>query len=395
MGITGSYTIESLPLVIQEKISLGLTKVNGDGMASPAVASSWTVSEDGKVYTVKLRTDLSFQDNKRLKSQDINYNFKDAKFEIIDDNTVRFTLNESFSPFLTVLSQPIFKKGLIGVGEYKVKKASFNGSFVTTLVLVGTKNDKNKQIIYRFYPTDEALKTAFTLGEIDRIEKLYDVSQFYNWPNAQIDKTNNTAELVVIFFNTRDANLSSKNTRQALIYALPDKFEEGETASSPLRPTSFAYIGQPDKFTQNLKKSRELLGETSATSSMMTIKLSADRKLEKVASQIAKVWQDIGVKTDIELTRTAPAASSNWQAFLGILRIPPDPDQYILWHSTQINNNIMGYANQKIDKLLEDGRKTQDQTEREKIYADFQKYLVDDAPAAFLYYPTVYTVKRK
>ncbi len=33
--------------------------------------------------------------------------------------------------------------------------------------------------------------------------------------------------------------------------------------------------------------------------------------------------------------------------------------------------------------------------EREKIYLDFQRFLVEDAPAAFLFHPTFYTISRK
>ena len=35
-----------------------------------------------------------------------------------------------------------------------------------------------------------------------------------------------------------------------------------------------------------------------------------------------------------------------------------------------------------------------DITKRKTIYADFQRYLTEDVPAAFLYYAKSYTVKR-
>ena len=50
--------------------------------------------------------------------------------------------------------------------------------------------------------------------------------------------------------------------------------------------------------------------------------------------------------------------------------------------------------NPRIDKLLEEGRQTNDQIERKKIYQDFQTYLLEEVPAIFLYYPTTYTVTR-
>ena len=73
--------------------------------------------------------------------------------------------------------------------------------------------------------------------------------------------------------------------------------------------------------------------------------------------------------------------------------IPSDPDQYHLWHSTQATN-IAGLASPRIDKLLEDGRKTMEEDKRIKIYHDFQKYLLEEAPAAFLFHPKLYTIER-
>jgi peptide/nickel transport system substrate-binding protein len=75
------------------------------------------------------------------------------------------------------------------------------------------------------------------------------------------------------------------------------------------------------------------------------------------------------------------------------MRLPYDPDMYTIWHSGQVNN-ITHYKNVRIDKLLEDGRQATDENKRIQIYADVQKYLLDDAPAAFLYFPYSYTVSR-
>ena len=81
---------------------------------------------------------------------------------------------------------------------------------------------------------------------------------------------------------------------------------------------------------------------------------------------------------------------------LAFWKLPADPDQYFFWHSTQVKGgNITGLKNVRIDKLLEDGRKTLNPADRKKEYVDFQKILADELPAAFLYYPYSYTVERK
>src|SRR6185369_8402425 len=84
---------------------------------------------------------------------------------------------------------------------------------------------------------------------------------------------------------------------------------------------------------------------------------------------------------------------SNFQVVLVGQEIPPDPDQYYLWDSTQ-STNFTGYKNPRIDKLLEDGRKSIDQSERKSIYQDFQQFLVEETPAIFLTHLKTYTVVR-
>jgi len=84
---------------------------------------------------------------------------------------------------------------------------------------------------------------------------------------------------------------------------------------------------------------------------------------------------------------------TDYQIFLGDFSIPKDPDQYTLWHS-EGPDNITHYKDLRIDKLLEDGRKTIDVNQRKSIYDDFQKFLLEDAPAVFLYYPNEYTITR-
>ena len=79
--------------------------------------------------------------------------------------------------------------------------------------------------------------------------------------------------------------------------------------------------------------------------------------------------------------------SQNFQALLITQKIPSDPDQYSLWHSTQSETNISKFSSPRVDKDLEDGRKISDLETRKQKYQDFQKVLLDHAPATFLYFP--------
>ena len=60
------------------------------------------------------------------------------------------------------------------------------------------------------------------------------------------------------------------------------------------------------------------------------------------------------------------------------------------WHSSKTGPkqfNRVGYANREVDELLEKGRRTFDDDERERIYDRFQEILHDEQPYTFLYAP--------
>ena len=110
------------------------------------------------------------------------------------------------------------------------------------------------------------------------------------------------------------------------------------------------------------------------------------------AEKIAANWRDLGIAVNVQVVSSVP---DSFDTFLAVLDIPQDPDQYSLWHSSQDVTNISNYKNPRIDKLLEDGRTVTNLSERKKIYLDFQRFLIEDSPAAFLYHPISYTIVRK
>ncbi len=52
----------------------------------------------------------------------------------------------------------------------------------------------------------------------------------------------------------------------------------------------------------------------------------------------------------------------------------PEPDQYNIWHSSKTGPkqlNFIGFENEEVDQLLEDGRRVFDQHERKKTLRSF------------------------
>ncbi len=389
IGITGHYHIDDLPNEILEKIGAGLTKVDSGGNITPGLATNWDTSDKGKTWIFRLDNNKNWHDETTLSSTDINYDFSDIEIEKTDESTLIFKLKNPLSSFPYIVTRPIFKKGLLGTGDWEVKNLNLSGSFVNQLTLA----NNSEKIIYKFYPTTERTKLALKLGEVDTLINQLDPAPFNTWATTDISSYSNDNQVVTLFFNSVDPVLSEKSLRQSLSYAINKDALEGKRAISPISPLSWAYNPQVKDYTYDTKRAKELIDELpDQQQNNLEIKLVTTPVLLPVAEKIADDWKEIGVDTIVQVSSIIP---SEFQAYLTILDIPKDPDQYSIWHSTQSNSNISKYASPRIDKLLEEGRSILDIDERKKTYIDFQRFLLEDAPAAFLFHPTYYTIKRK
>ena len=389
IGVMGRYHSDNLPEEILDLVSDGLTKTGEEGIIEPSLASSWETPDKGKTWIFHLKKDTLWQDGKTVESQSLLYEFSDVEIEKPDASTIIFKLKEPYVPFPAAVSKPTFRKGLLGVGEWKVENILVSGSFVETITLVNAAKDKK---IFKFYPTIERTKLAYKLGEVDNLQGLLHPQPFDTWKNAEVVKSSDKNQAVVLFFNTQDSLLSEKAIRQALTYAI-NKESFGERSLGPISPNSWAFNPQVKEYSYDPNRAQELIDELELEAKKnLEIKLVSAAHLLPTAEQISKNWEEVGVKSLVQVSSIIP---SEFQAYLTILDMPKDPDQYPLWHSTQSATNITKYTNPRIDKLLEDGRKELNIEERKKIYFDFQRFLLEDAPAAFLYHPTYFTVGRK
>ena len=393
IGYWGVYTTQNLPEKVLSDISYGLTQVSPSSEINPAAALRWDVKNNGNEYVFYLKKGIKYHNGVEFNSKNFPLQFKDVKRTNIDLYTVDYKLNAPYSPFLYSVSKPIFINNFQGLGDYVVQKIDTNGGFVKNISLRSAQDSAVRKNI-SFFPTQDALITSFMLGEVDKAEGLsrlpkdkYDIA---SWKSVKVDEKPNYSQLVTIFFNTQDQILSNKKVRQALSYSLPEKFNEGTKAYSPIPPTSIYFVKSPNYGISDLEIARSLISDNTEVKQKELELTTTDDYLD-VAKKIVNEWSKIGVKCKIKVVSDMP---KNFQMFLYQFSIPHDPDQYTLWHSAQINN-ISRYKNLRIDKLLEDGRVTLDIEKRKSIYADFQKYLIDDSPAAFVYFPAEFSVSRK
>lgn len=388
IGLVGKYTPETLPQNIQVKLSTGLVSIENSGEAKPALASSWKVSDDGRTYEFTLDTEKTWNDGTHIKGSDINYNFKDVRVDTTP-NSVTFALPAPYTPFLSAVSKPIIKDGRYGVGEYHLTK-----SVVYSGVLQAVNLASSKQVlIYKFYPTESAALTAYRLGEIDKIENLSRVPEnLASEPRNLITQNHELSRTAVLFLNNNDQLLQSKSVRQALAYAIKDKSFGHPRAISPIASSSWAFNPLVKDYAFDESRAKTLFGQDVKDPSGVTIELKTTLQYLDVADIIATDWQAVlGIKVNVKVVTTL---TSDYQVLLADYAPPTDPDQYTTWHSTQ-GTNYTHYTNLKVDKLLEDGRRTADLKLRRDIYQDFQRFLLEDSPAIFLFETTSFDLSRK
>lgn len=436
IGRVGSFQLARLPKDLQEKVSFGLMKPSLEGQLTPALASSFDVEEDGKAYRFVIRPNVYWQDGREVTPQDISYTFADidvarSKNDIIyriRDKVEGETAPDTFLPssFLSLVSQPLFrqekkkqfifqtKNVIYGLGEYRITSLQYQGPNIKEIVL---ESDRER-LIYRFYPTESDAIIAFKRGEVDRLENIQVLGDIGDWSTVSKRLDIHEDQYVGIFFNLSyqdgdDQPYNNRSLRQALNLSL-QKTQGNARILSPIQRKSWAYVTNEedlDGFEQNLTEAVSTLLKSELRKPSI-IELTTIPSYVAKAESIKQSWETLGEQTRAACTAANDGKTcenytisvqirianvpdlSNYQVLLVGQQIPFDPDQYSLWHSTQASN-FTRYKNARVDKLLEDARKTSNREERKLLYQEFQRILVKDSPAIFLEPISTYTVWKK
>lgn len=389
-GMIGVYTKDNLPPPVTDLLSEPLVKLDRSGQPVPGLASGWQTNSEATLYTFKLRDNLFWSDGSRVRSKDIKVNLPDVDVSYPDDQTIVFKLADSFSPFPTLLTAPVLKSGtLVGLGKYKVTDLILANGLVTKITL-GSVDQSLPKVIVRFYPDERTAKTAFDRGEVQGLIGASSIDDYSNQRSVQMKKLPSQAKITAIFYNTKDPILSDKNFRLALGYSTPDVTGEDQ-ANSPIPPNSWAYDSNSSSHRSDPAQASAYFDKVK-NGQNSTITLTTVESLKSVGEKIVEGWKKTGINAVLRVESGVP---QNFQALLISENIPADPDQYSLWHSTQTQTNISQLSSPRIDRDLEDGRKSADQSKRKERYDDFQRILLDDAPATFLYFPKINAVYLK
>jgi len=387
IGLIGTFQEHDLPIEVTRLLSQGLVEIDDSGRARPKLVTGWETNNDATSFKFKLKDNLEWVDKTQIKSNDLDFTIPNIEIDYSDDKTIKLNLKESYSPLPSLLTKPIFKKNtLIGTGPYKITKIEKSRIFITKIELK-SNDDSMPKIIIRFYPQEKVAITGFNLGEVQVILGLPNAKTFDNNPKVSLKQKVDFSKIVTILFQNKDSQLSNRSLRQALSFITP-KIESEELADNPYPHSLWAYNPDSKKYLANSEEAKAAMERAEANLPEELLKkdliLTTTPNLEEVGTKIVNSWKELGLNAKL---RIESGIAQNFQALLITQSIPSDPDQYFLWHATQEKTNLTKYDSKRADKDLEDGRKIISEEERKVKYFDFQKTLLEDAPAVFLYFP--------
>jgi len=381
IGIVGQFGSGQLPPYIINFLKAGLVTLDSKHEPQPGLAEKWDISDDGKTYTFYLRSGLKWNDGKAVKVTDIKISIPNIVIETVDPNIIRFKIPTIFSPFPSLLNIPLLNKNGKIIGDYDIRLKQKTSGVISQI----TVNTSDKVLNFNVFQTPKQAITAFKLGQIDLVLSLPSEYEPDAAKYGLIQKYIDLNRVVIMIFNQQDPNLKDKNIRQGIAYSLKDKTFGQTEALTTISPSSWGFNPLVKIYPFSLPRTKELI------KTAVTLELSTTPELLSIAENIRTQLNSDKISINTKVISSTP---EQFQLLLTPYIIPSDPDQYRDWHSTQATNIGRG-SDEKIDKLLEDGRIILDQKERKRIYFDFQKTFSEELPALVLYHPSTFDLARR
>jgi len=322
----GGDTIQLYPAVVTDGESFRVTGQileplfqyeDGGTRPIPALATDYSVSDDGLVWTVNLREGVKFHDGTDFNADAVVVNFERqwktdhplhfesevyaywgwmwfgfdddsiiTNVEAVDDYTVEFTLSEPLAPMLANLAMDMFaissptamekygedygtpSAGAVGTGPFKfVEWLEDDHITVEANVDYWGGAPTIGKIIWRVIPDDSARYLALRAGDIHALEQagIEDIKDAEADPNLYIEAMGlNTGYLA---FNYHIEELQDPKVREAVFHAidreaLKDAFY-GDYGQVPTTFLHHSMWGRPDlePWEYNPELSKELLAE--------------------------------------------------------------------------------------------------------------------------------------
>lgn len=410
------------------------------GHPKPELAQSITPSEDGKIWTVKLREDLKWSDGEPITNEDVMFTFSliknpavttiyDANLANVkvtegENGTIVFTLPTAYADFISALIIPIVPKHELADSDPKTLiEDSFSNAPVTSgpftfnavqsgaltqdetfYLSVNPNYYKEGAMLGSFavhaYTERDDIIGAINSGSVTATAELNEADAEKVATGKFLQKNSSLDSGAFIFFNTSSTKLKDAEVRRAIrqgidMAAVRANVPEAEAINYPILESQMkltAYPALPEYNADAAKaKLAELRGGENVSLELATVNTGI---LPKVTETVAESLRNLGYEVNVTAYEenqefiSSILSKRNYDILVYDIELGADPDPLPYYHSSQASKsglNLSNYRNALVDDLLLAGRETLDHSLRVKKYESFLEYWVSEVPAIAIY----------
>jgi len=410
--------------ILYANVFEGLTRIGSSGEVLPALAKSWEISDDGKVYTFSLHEGVKFHDGTAFDAEDVKFSLDRARadnstnaqkplfaaidtVEAVDPLTVKVTLTKPQGGFLYNMgwgdavmvaseSAGTNKEKPVGTGPFRFDNWA-KGSSIT---IVKNPDYWGEQVAlekaeFRIIPDAAAAVPALLSGDVQAfpMAPLGDAR-----PQVEADPRFKvvigvTEGETILSMNNAKAPFDNLKVRQAVSHAL--NREEiiagngmgglGTPIGSHFSPANAAYVDLTGTYPYDPEKAKALLAEAGYPDGFKaTLKLPPPPYAREGGQVIASQLRAVGIETEI--------IPLEWADWLKTVFTDKDFDFTIISHTEPNDIEIysrptyyFGYKNPAFNEVIEELSATSDETKRNELFGKAQRILAEDAVVGFLF----------
>ena len=434
----------------------GLTRFSADAQVEPALASSWTVSPDGRIWRFTLRRNVKFHDGTAFTPQHVVASFSrvlDPKtrggrgwplfpiqgatdfaagkataisgLKIENDSTIVITLTEPFAIFPKLLAMPVasivplnipanFGEKPVGTGPWTLAEWRHDDfvRFVRNASYWGTKPLQDT-LITRIIPDASTAVAEFESGNVDIL--YIPEAETRQWEQTEEKKallqSAPVLRLWYVAMNTTRGPLADVRVRRAINHAIDTKAiltkllgGRGRLAAGIIPPALDGADTVRVPYPHDVRKAKQLLADAGfPTGIAVKLWCSQDATQARVAQAIQGYLKEAGITAELVQRESASMreAARKGEADLVLkdwYADYPDAENFLypLLHSANagVGGNVSFFRNAAFDSVVTASRRETDVARRTMLYQRADSIAFDQAPMVFLFfYNELYAVQ--
>lgn len=416
------------------------------------LATDYSKSDDGLVWTFKLREGVKFHDGTPFNAEAVKYSIERTvelgqgaafiwapvkEIKVVDDYTVEFVLSYpapmdvvASCPYASFMLSPSLKDqpdkwfeagNANGTGPYKLQASTMGDEVILTKnddYWKGWDGEHFEKVIIKKVSETSSRRQMIESKEADITVELpaEDVEALKKAGNVVVDVVPSFTNLMG-FFNTQKAPLNDVRVRQALSYAFPYQdvvtYAMGGYAKQSYGPIPEGMWGHSKdlfQYSYDLEKAKQLLKEAGIEEGQLKLLLTYMTG-DEAEKKMAELYKGELSKLGVELEIRAMPWESQWEMAMGTDPATrqdifvmywwndlstPFSYLYSLFHSEETPLYNLGYySNPDVDALMDSAqaKSATNLAEAEKEFVQAQELLLKDSPALFMYDKNVVWVK--